>query len=130
VRTVGASADVQSLVHEVYVWIGRIILLGLGLWLFLKVRNERELALASLLVYVGILSTAAMLAPWYFTWLLPFAAVQPNRRWQELVLLMTLTSAPAYGVPYLWLTMPVMQIVGLIALYRWARSGAALEPAT
>jgi alpha-1,6-mannosyltransferase len=129
VRVTGASEALQNLVHAGYVWIGRIILLSVGLSLFLRIRTEKELALAAVLLYVTILSTAAVLAPWYFTWLLPFAAAQANRRWQELVLLMTLSAAPGFGIPFLWLTMPIMQVLGLIALFRWARSGAALTPA-
>jgi hypothetical protein len=68
-----------------------------------------------------------IVSPWYLTWLIPFAAAEADRRWQDLILQITLVSAPSRCVPLLWLVLPLCQGVGLLALLVWMRMPALIK---
>ena len=109
--------------YEIWKWFGRLVVLAILVLVLIRVRTARDVAPASLLVLLGVLATAFAFHPWYVTWLLPFAAVVDDRRWQRLVLGMSVVAAPSVGIPLLWIVLPVAQLAALIALAAWAKDG-------
>jgi hypothetical protein len=125
-----AGDRVKAIAYVSVVWAGHIFVIGLALLLVWRTHTVKDVTLSALGVFIALLSTAPVLAPWYLTWLVPFAAVQRDRRWQVLVLGMTVAAAPAHGAPGLWLVLPACQVVGLAALLRWTWGRALLESQT
>ncbi len=105
-----------------YAWFGRLFLLAITVLVLFRVRTSADVPSASFMVLLAILATTNKYAAWYVTWLIPFAAVVPQRRWQNLVLLaITLSAAPAMSVPGLWVVLPLGQMAMLVALVFWMR---------
>jgi len=119
--TVHPSEGTHAALYSAYGWLGRMALLGMLALLLPRVRNTADVPKASLLVLLVLLATAPTYAPWYVTWILPFAAVVTERRWQLLALGMTVVAAPALSVPLLWFVLPLSQLAASWALLRWTR---------
>jgi hypothetical protein len=120
ISMVASSEAVHAASFEMWKWFGRMVVLGVLVWVLSRVRTVRDVPFASLLVLLSVLATAVVYAPWYVTWLLPFAAVLHDRRWQALVLGISVVAAPSLGIPALWIVLPLTQVAALIALALWA----------
>jgi hypothetical protein len=120
---------VEHASYYAYVWTGRVIVLALFASLLVRVKALRDVPLASLILLVGILSTNVILAPWYLTWLVPFAAVQTDRRWQGVALAAAVAGAPSHGVQGLWPILAVLQVAGVLFILRVGFRGSLETPA-
>lgn len=119
ITRVGASPEVQTWVFGICVWTSRALIIGVMLLALWRMRSIDNVFEASFLLYLAILSTAALHAPWYMVWILPFAAVQVHEHWRALALVITAMAAPVCQIPGMWLVLAALQLVGLIALVRW-----------
>jgi len=115
----GAPLEVQTWVFAICVWTSRALIIGVMLLALWRMRSIDNVFEAGFLLYLTILSTAALHAPWYMVWLLPFAAVQVHEHWRALALVITALAAPVCLIPGMWVVLSALQLVGLIALYRW-----------
>jgi alpha-1,6-mannosyltransferase len=114
-----APSAIDDASYNAFVWTSRAVVLACGVFFVVRLRDVRELGFASLVVFLAILSTATILAPWYITWMVPFAATQTESKWQNLTLGMTLLATLTHTVFGLWVVLAVAQILGLVALARW-----------
>lgn len=118
--------SVLDLAYSVYAWGGRAWLGCVVLLAIFRASSLAKVAHASFLVLIGAVATSVVMAPWYLTWMVPFAAVL-GRRSQVLALAATLAAAPAFGGPWLWLTMPFVQFAAFVSVTRWMLKERELE---
>lgn len=118
-RFVDAAPETFAGARVAYVWAGRVVLIVVAFALLWSVRSTEDVPRASLLMTLAIISTTSVLEPWYLTWLIPFAAVEADRRYQRLVLALTLCAAPSMGLWRMYLVLPLCQVIGLITLLLW-----------
>lgn len=124
-HAVRLPASAKAPVFLFFVWTGRLVVVVVGLVALLRLRTPEDVGPIALVVLVAILSSSTVLVPWYLTWIVPFAALQLERRWQVLTLGLSVVAAPALGVKGMWVLLPLCQIAGLIAVFRWTLNGAA-----
>jgi alpha-1,6-mannosyltransferase len=114
-----APANIVNLSFSAWAWGGRLVVGVLFIVLLVRVRTFEDALLASLIVLLAALATSAAITSWYLAWVVPFAAVQKDRRWQDLTLAVTVAGAPAFGFGGLWLLLAASQAAVLVALWRW-----------
>ena len=119
-RVLHAPESAHAVSYLTYVWTGRLLVATLGASFLWRVRNSEDVAFASLIVLLALLSTSTSSAAWYLPWTLPFVAVQRETRWQVFILGLTVVCAPAHGPAPLWLLLPIGQVAGLVALCKWS----------
>lgn len=118
-HALNAPSAVDDASYNAFVWTSRAVVLACGVFFLVRLREVRELGFASFIVFLAILSTATILAPWYVTWLVPFAATRTEAKWQNLALGMTLLATLTHTVSGFWVVLAVAQVLGLVALARW-----------
>jgi hypothetical protein len=126
-KALHASEPQLSAAYFCYVWGGRALVLALLVAILWRLRSLDEVAHASFLVLLGLISTTAVFCPWYLTWILPFAAVQADRTTQPAALGLTVLAAPLMGIPWAWLGLPLIQLAGLVTIAAWVRGGRILN---
>jgi alpha-1,6-mannosyltransferase len=106
--------------------------LGMALLAVLAVRALRlvrtvESVLHESLVYLVLylLVAAPFVLPWYLSWLLPLALVEPDPRWRRWVAIYTSASVVAWCADLPPLQVAVVNTVMLVLLFRWWRAPAA-----
>jgi hypothetical protein len=126
-RILHASDATVSLALASYAWVGRLFVLAIAVMLFRRVKGVSDVASASLILLLALLATSGVLLPWYVTWILPFAAVEKDVRWQHLTLAVTGVSSLALGAAGMNVLLAVCQVAVVVAVLRWSPTLRGLD---
>lgn len=118
-HALGLLQDRVSFVVLLLSWVGKIIVMAVFALAIYRARRVEQVPHCTFVVLLAAICTSNVLAPWYLCWLLPFVAREEDRRWQVLVLAITLVGSVALGIPRLVLLLPACQLAGLLALLLW-----------
>jgi len=126
-RHVDGSETSNIVTYALFTWIGRLLLLLAFLAAVRHARNAVDVIHWNLVILLAVLGTATTMAPWYFTWLLPFVAVDAEESLHILAMVITFPAALVLAGPHFQTILnPAAQVVALFWVVRTLyRAGVA-----